>query len=204
MQFHFFCVIFMPPYYCCKTSLKTAAIASLTLLAVGCSHSMPSSEGHSEHSAHQSASTSATATQTASAETVDSAEHSHTGVNTNHDIFHSRAIEVPAGTPVPAVTVQVEADPVRGWNLYVGTANFDFVPEKVNGESSPTEGHAHLYVNDKSVQRIYGSWTHLPTLPGGTNEIRVTLNANGHEALTTQGNQIQDSATVEVYDPNAN
>ena len=190
----------MSPYHCCKTSLKKAAIASLALLAFGCSHPMPSSEGQS---AHQSDSTSTTAAQTA-AETVDSAEHTHTGVNTNHDVFHSRAIEVPAGTPVPAVTVQVEADPVRGWNLYVGTANFDFVPEEVNGESSPTEGHAHLYVNDESVQRIYGPWTHLPTLPGGTNEVRVTLNANGHEALTTQGNQIQDSVTVEVYDPNAN
>ncbi len=163
MQFHFFCVIFMPLYHCCKTSLKTAAIASLTLLTVGCSQSMPSAENHSEgHSAHQSTSTPATVAQTTVAKTADSAEHTHTGVNTNHDVFHSRAIEVPAGTPVPAVTVQVEADPVRGWNLYVGTANFDFVPEKVNGESSPTEGHAHLYVNDKSVQRIYGPWTHLP------------------------------------------
>ncbi|MEM8505493.1 MAG: hypothetical protein AAF716_20360 [Cyanobacteria bacterium P01_D01_bin.1] len=161
-----------------------------------------------DHSAHQPTSTQAAAQ--ADAEAIATSpeahteEHVHTGVNTNHDIFHSRAIEVPAGTPVPAVTIQVQEDSVRGWNLYVGTANFDFVPEKVNGESSPTEGHAHLYINDKSVQRIYGPWTHLPTLPGGTNEIRVTLNANGYESLTTQGNQIQDSVTVEVYDPNSN
>ena len=190
-------------YRCYKTSLKKAAIATLALLAVGCSHSIPKAEDQSVHPASEEK----TATQTSAAASMKTAtleSPTRTGVNTNHDVFHSKAIEVPAGTPVPAVTIQVEEDPVRGWNLYVGTANFDFAPEKVNGESSPTEGHAHLYVNDKPIQRIYGPWTHLPDLPGGTNEIRVTLNANGYEALTTQGNQIQDSVTVEVYEPSAN
>jgi len=127
----------------------------------------------------------------------------HGGVSTNHDVFHSKALEVPAGKPVPALTLRVEDDPVRGWNLYVGTANFEFTPRSVNGESSPTAGHAHLYVNEEPIQRIYGNWTHLPELPPGINEIRVTLNANGHETLTTQGQPIQESVTVEVYDPNA-
>ncbi|MEL6853996.1 MAG: hypothetical protein AAFO83_02680, partial [Cyanobacteria bacterium J06607_13] len=103
---------------------------------------------------------------------------------------------------VPAISVRVEQDDVRGWNLYVGTANFSFEPSKVNGESLPTEGHGHLYINDEPIQRIYSTWTHLPTLPGGENEIRVTLNANGHETLTTQDEPIEDSVMIEVYDPN--
>lgn len=125
------------------------------------------------------------------------------GVKTNHDVFHSKALEVPAGRPVPALTVRVDDDPVRGWNLYVGTANFKFTPSDVGGESSPSSGHAHLYINEEPIQRIYSNWTHLPDLPPGTNQVRVTLNANSHETLTTQGQPIEETVTVEVYDPNA-
>ena len=125
------------------------------------------------------------------------------GVKTTHDIYHAKTIEVPAGKPVPAITVRMDEDKVSGWNLYVGTANFTFTPRQVGGESSYTGGHANLYVNDEPASRIYSTWTHIPTLPPGTNEIRVTLNANSYETLTTQDTPIEDSVTVEVYDPNA-
>ncbi len=123
------------------------------------------------------------------------------GVSTNYDIYHSKTLEVPAGTSVPAISVRIEPDPVQGWNLYVGTANFTFTPENVNGESSPTEGHGQLYINEKPMQRIYGTWTHLLDLPAGKNTIRVTLNANGFETLTTQGKPIEETTTIEVYKP---
>lgn len=195
-----------------KTGLLVIALASTTLLAVGCSH-LGHTGAHTDHQSNANASA-ATGGQSADVGT-ETAEHSgeagsgeegHTeahkhGIHTNHDIYHSKGLEVPAGTAVPAITVRVDTDPVRGWNLYVGTANFDFTPNKINGESGPTEGHAHLYVNDKPVQRIYGNWTHLPDLPAGENVVRVTLNANGHETLTTQGTPIEDSVTVEVYKP---
>lgn len=123
------------------------------------------------------------------------------GVSTNYDIYHSKTLEVPAGTPVPAISVRIEPDPVQGWNLYVGTANFTFTPSSVSGESSPTEGHGQLYINEKPMQRIYGTWTHLTDLPAGENTIRVTLNANGFETLTTQGTPIEETTTIEVYQP---
>lgn len=201
-----------------KTVMTSMVVVSTAFSIIGCSHT----SHHAEHSADAGiadadsanadsanagsvnadsaiASTTASTTEAASDH---SAHGDHPkGVNTNHDVFHSKSLEVPAGTPVPAVSVRVEEDAVRGWNLYVGTANFDFEPTKVNGESLPTEGHGHLYINDESAQRIYGAWTHLPTLPGGENEIRVTLNANNHESLTTQGEPIEDSVMVEVYAP---
>ena len=186
----------MAIYRACKTLLTGVAIASTCLLSVSCSHEM-----HADGQA--AASEEMTGAMDGDSMGHEHGDSEHTGVNTNHDIYHSRALEVPAGTPVPGLTIDVEEDAVRGWNLYVGTANFTFEPEKVNGESLPTEGHAHLYINDKSMQRIYGTWTHLPELPVGTNEIRVTLNANGHETLTTQGQPIEETVTVEVYDPNA-
>lgn len=193
----------MAIYRACKTLLTSSAIAASLLLSVGCSHNMDTASEVSTGSTDSSM----------NHDNMDGADHdaaAHSpgektakGVNTNHDVFHSKSLEVPAGTTVPGLTVEVEEDPVRGWNLYVGTANFNFEPSKVNGESLPTEGHAHLYINDKPVQRIYSTWTHLPEMPPGTNEVRVTLNANGHETLTTQGEPIEESVTVEVYDPNA-
>ncbi len=184
----------MAIYQVCKTVITGTVIASTTFLAASCSLQNRSTESIAAPNVSEAH---------AEGEHADGAEHAHKGVNTNHDIYHSKAIEVPAGRPVPAVTVRVDEDSVRGWNLYVGTANFDFTPEDVGGESSALGGHAHLYINDEPGQRIYSTWTHLPELPPGTNEIRVTLNANGHESLTTQGTPIEDSVTVDVYDPNA-
>ncbi len=196
----------MAIYQVCKTVTARAAIISTALLAAGitagCSQpqigtaaseatggQIPTSSGTRDESAAEAAS-----------ETVAAAPK---GVKTTHDIYHAKAIEVPAGKPVPAITVRMDEDKVNGWNLYVGTANFTFTPKEVGGESSYTGGHANLYINDEPSRRIYSTWTHIPTLPPGANEIRVTLNANGYETLTTQDTPIEDSVTVEVYDPNA-
>ena len=192
----------MAIYRSCKPFLTGSAIAASLLFFAGCSHDMHTDEQISAQSA-QTASDVSTDGHSAHDHTHDHSGSKEKGVSTNHDVFHSKSLEVPAGTTVPGLTVEVDEDSVRGWNLYVGTANFTFEPSKVNGESLPTEGHAHLYINDEPIQRIYGPWTHLPELPPGTNEIRVTLNANGHETLTTQGKPIEESVTVEVYDPNA-
>ena len=117
-----------------KTVMTSLAVAlsftGAALLAAGCSHS-----GH--HAAHSSSAESDNAIASTTEDAADHGAHgdhhgAHSdhpqGVNTNHDVFHSKSIEVPAGTPVPAVSVRVDADDVRGWNLYVGTANFDFEP----------------------------------------------------------------------------
>lgn len=184
-------------YPICRPLIATALFASATIFAAGCSQST-----QTLGTANNPEAAAETLTQSPSALADSPAEQQpNQGVRTTHDVFHSRTIEVPAGTPVPAVTVRVEEDEIEGWNLYVGTANFTFEPSKVNGESSPTAGHGHLYINDKPIQRIYGTWTHLPTLPGGENKIRVTLNANSFETLTTQNQPIEDSVVVDVYDP---
>ena len=205
----------MAIYRACKTLLTGSAIAASLLLTVGCSRSNYSADtarSASIASARPNAPAMPHGETSMGASNGDAARQSGTkesgaekrkGVSTSHDVFHSKTLEVPAGTTVPGLSIDVESDPVRGWNLYVGTANFTFEPSKINGESLPTEGHAQLYINDKPMQRIYSTWTHLPELPPGTNEVRVTLNASGHETITTQGEPIEDSVTVEVYDPNA-
>lgn len=190
----------MAIYPVCKTVIARTVAISVMLLAASCSHqpiagSVAASEATGGIAPVGEPQTPAPA--------APPTEPVVKGIKTTHDIYHAKALEVPAGRPVPAVTVRVDEDTVRGWNLYVGTANFTFAPKKVGGESSYSEGHAYLYINDEPAQRIYSTWTHLPTLPPGTHEIRVTLNANGYETLTTQDTPIEDSTTVEVYDPNA-
>lgn len=188
-----------------KTLITSAAIISTAIFTTSCSYrTLGVTEGMAkleETSAPQAGTLAKASSATSNA--TEAADSPQKGVSTNYDIYHSKALEVPAGKPVPAITVRVDPDDARGWNLYVGTANFSFTPEDVGGESSPSEGHAQLYINEKPMQRIYGSWTHLPNLPPGTNEIRVTLNANGYETLTTQNMPIEDTATVKVYDPKA-
>ncbi len=199
----------MIPRQVCRAIITGTLLAGTAVVTTSCSSYTSGLFGNTSAANAEAAADTSAAGPTpqsqpkASSERLPDDQTARKGIRTDHDIFHSKALEVPAGTPVPAISVRVDADPVQGWNLYVGTANFTFEPTKVDGESSPTEGHAYLYINDKPVQRIYSTWTHLPTLPDGESVVRVTLNANGHEILTTQGEPIEDSVTIDVYDPSA-
>jgi hypothetical protein len=190
----------MAIYQVCKSVMTGAAIVSVAICTASCSNPLNADKPSPSAAAAEAAGLDARSGHSGHDKQLAEAPK---GVSTNHDIYHSKTLEVPAGKPVPAITVRVDPDPERGWNLYVGTADFTFAPEKVSGESSPSEGHAQLYINEKPMQRIYSAWTHLPDLPPGKNTIRVTLNANGYETLTTQNVPIQESTVVEVYDPKA-
>lgn len=91
-----------------------------------------------------------------------------------------KTLEISAGQPVPSVSLIVHPDAIGGWNLEVKVSNFKFAPQKINQESKATEDHAHLYINGKTLTRLYGSWYYLSSLEPGSNKITVTLNSNGH------------------------
>ena len=122
-----------------------------------------------------------------------SAETSHHGDHHSHGM-----IVIPEGQPVPKVVVNVFPDSVSGWNIQVQTENWTFAPERVNESSVTTEGHAHLYLNDKKLTRIYSEWHYLPSLPPGKHTLTVSLNANGHEALIYNGEPIEAFTQVTV------
>ncbi|MBF2072951.1 MAG: hypothetical protein IGS50_04200 [Synechococcales cyanobacterium C42_A2020_086] len=126
------------------------------------------------------------------------ATHSDHGTMHGEDHEHG-TLEVAANQPVPAVTLIVHPDSRRGWNLEVQVENFRFAPEHVNAASTTTtEGHAHLYINGAKITRLYGNWYYLSDLPPGRHEITVSLNANGHEALTHNGRPIQSTVVLDV------
>jgi hypothetical protein len=104
---------------------------------------------------------------------------------------------VPDGIPVPTVDITVTPDPKSGWNLRVQTTNFRFAPENASKDHRWGEGHAHLYIDDVKIGRLYGEWYHIGAMEAGTHQVRVTLNTNDHQDLARDGGMIMDTATFE-------
>ena len=115
-------------------------------------------------------------------------DQSHGGISHSH-----KKIEIPPGKPVPQVDLLVYQDTMKGWNLELKITNFKFAPETVNQSSNINEGHAHLYINDKKITRIYGNWYYLESLEPGSNKVTVSLNTNKHEDLVSNSNMIMDT-----------
>ncbi|MBE9136803.1 hypothetical protein IQ254_06220 [Nodosilinea sp. LEGE 07088] len=164
------------------TSMFKPTLALLTLaLALGCSHLVSRADSDHGHTPSH-----------------DMGDSHGAGESHSNESHHHSTLEIPAGQPVPTVTLMIYPDPEQGWNLEVLTTHFSFAPEQVNLANSPGSGHAHLYINGEKISRLYGPWLHLPELPSGQTEITVGLNANGHEALTHNGQKIEATIVVEV------
>jgi hypothetical protein len=132
--------------------------------------------------------------------TVDLMSHSNPAVApTGHAHDHPQR-EV-ASELVPTVSVRALPDTKDGFNLQIETTNFSWSPERVNGVVLENEGHAHVYVNDVKVARVYGPWFHLPSelVAPGPNRIMVTLNANDHSEWIHNGEHVM--AVTEVTGP---
>ncbi|MCA9332414.1 hypothetical protein KDA00_00915 [Candidatus Saccharibacteria bacterium] len=96
----------------------------------------------------------------------------------------------------PTVSFTVEEDAKSGWNIKVVTTNFTFTPENVNGDNIAGEGHAHLYVDNVKVARLYGPYYHYDGSFDGTKTFKVTLNANDHSEYAVDGQVIQAEQQV--------
>lgn len=125
-------------------------------------------------------------------QTISSADQSQT----QH--HHHKQLEISANQATPTIELVVHPDQVQGWNLELKVTNFNFAPAQVNAASKTSEGHAHLYINDKKVTRLYGNWYYLSELPSGSNTLKVTLNSNGHESLVHRGQPISDTEVIQV------
>ncbi|WP_035985922.1 hypothetical protein [Leptolyngbya sp. KIOST-1] len=167
-----------------QTAVAKPALALLTLALVlgGAPSPTPADPGHGQAAHDQS----------------EGHGHSEGQGHSPHGHHGHSTLEIPAGQPVPTVTLMVHPDPVRGWNVEIQTTNFRFAPEAVNQANQPGAGHGHLYINGEYHSRVYGPWLHLPSLPSGRHELTVSLNANDHAALTHNGQNIKSTAVVEV------
>lgn len=125
-------------------------------------------------------------------EVHDHAAHDH------GDGSHEHAAMTEAGTPAPGLELVLHPDARQSRNLRIVTRNFVFDPEGVNGAHVPGRGHAHIWIDGVRIGRAYGPWFHLGALPVGSHELRVTLNANDHSQLATDGRPIEATATVVI------
>lgn len=114
-------------------------------------------------------------------------KHSHSLLNVEH---------FGENTLFPAATLNIEQDSVSGWNLHIKTENFTFTPQQVNNTAQMGEGHAHLYIDNYKMARIYSNWYHIKNLTPGKHEVRVTLNANDHSTWANRDQAISASAII--------
>lgn len=115
--------------------------------------------------------------------------------NTNTDIH-----EIPASIAAPNLSLKISEDSKGGYNLFLGTENFAFTPQRIGvvKDDAYYEGHASFYINDEFVSRIYGSYHHIPEslLTEESNVVLVTLNDNAHDSFTWNGQIIYDAETI--------
>ena len=81
----------------------------------------------------------------------------------------------------PSIDVVLLPDSESGWNAELRVQNFRFTPESAGASHVMGEGHAHLEIDGVKIARWYGSWGHIPWLPRGEHELRVSLNTNDHQ-----------------------
>jgi len=117
--------------------------------------------------------------------------HMATEMIHNHD-FHEVTGEV------PTLELAVYEDPKSGYNIQLITSNYRFAPENASTQYVDGEGHAHIYLNGRRINRMYGPWYHISEIPSGDNVIRVTLSGNDHSELTFNGEPIAREVTVSV------
>jgi hypothetical protein len=93
----------------------------------------------------------------------------------------------------PELSVKVIADSKSGYNIQILTRNYKWSPEAVNTKVIENEGHAHIYINDEKIARVYGEWFHLDDhhLSQNQNLLRVTLNANDHSEWSINNQVIE-------------
>lgn len=116
------------------------------------------------------------------------------------DMGHSHTMPINVDPEnAPTLEIKVHEDPKSGWNVELITTNYTFAPEHASTEHVEGEGHAHLYVDEVKINRVYGHWYHLATLGDpGEHTIRVELSANSHNPLAVEGEIIEDSETITV------
>jgi len=119
-------------------------------------------------------------------DSMDTMEHSHA------------MLEVDDSQPIPSVSLEALKDAEDGYNVRISVENFKLIPENVNGNPTPGEGHAHIFVNGTKIARLYGEWFHIGAdkLESGSNTIEVTLNANDHSEWVHDEEHIADTVTV--------
>ncbi len=93
----------------------------------------------------------------------------------------------PADLPVPTLALDLQPDPVSGYNLILTADGFEMTPEDTNGAAVAGTGHGHLFINGRNVGRLYAKRHHLIGLQEGEVTIHIYLGGNDHKVWVANG-----------------
>ncbi|WP_079506074.1 hypothetical protein [Mesobacillus jeotgali] len=126
-------------------------------------------------------------------------QNGHFQAADDEEEHHHGIIAVPNGTAAPSIDGEVMEDSSGSWLLKIKTTNFTFTPEKAGKEEiNYNEGHAHIYLDGKKINRLYGNYYNLGELESGIHEVKVTVNANDHRVFSVMGEEISFKERFEV------
>jgi hypothetical protein len=115
------------------------------------------------------------------------------GANKIHEVQSSQA---------PTIAIDVKKDPTGGFNVQVITTNFRWTPEKASDKHIEGQGHAHVYLANQKIVRLFNNWFHLNTFQfaatSGEQLLRVELVGNDHAPITVNAQQISSELLVDV------
>lgn len=117
-----------------------------------------------------------------------------------HGAMAHGAMEIDMGDPPPTISLTVVRTG-QEWAIDIKTDHFEFMPDAVDGEHVPGQGHGHLYVSGTKVGRVFDHSATIGALPKGQHIVRVTLNTNNHVAYMNDGQTVSASAMIEVDEP---
>ena len=127
-----------------------------------------------------------------------------TSVLATKEIHQHVLLELDENTPVPQISLNLVRDAIDGVNLHIKTNRYILnAPHSPTPESEYISGHAHLFINAKKVQRVYGADVHLPAalFRKGVNQIAISLNSHQHENYTKNGQNIVGSVYIDLNKP---
>jgi periplasmic copper chaperone A len=103
--------------------------------------------------------------------------------------------EIPAGDPVPSVTLTMAGRDGAAWRFDVAT---DVNLTLSTGPYRPMLGHLHVYVDGVEKQMLAEKRFTLKDLTPGTHAIRVTIAATDHRNLLHDGHLVGASLDLLV------
>ncbi|MCE9687995.1 hypothetical protein LZP73_17610 [Shewanella sp. AS16] len=107
-------------------------------------------------------------------------------------------IQVPDDSPLPELALVLHRDAMSGINLHLALRHYALGPPEQAAVGKMLNGHAHLYVNGKKIQRLYGPDVHLPAelFKPGVNLVLVSLNAHSHAVWQDGDKQLLASSFI--------
>lgn len=128
--------------------------------------------------------------------------HQHSTVD--HTKINHATLDIDENSIRPEIiALKLLEDSKSGWNLYIQTKNFQFMPEAVGSPHMVGHGHAHLMINGQKVARIYSHWFHIPPRSTPIKTLTVTLNANTHAVMCVNNTPISKCLSTIKTKPSA-